>query len=38
MKGLGFIGAGNMGEAMIKGVIDAGLLPPGKVFAFDVRA
>ncbi|HEY3488496.1 MAG TPA: pyrroline-5-carboxylate reductase [Candidatus Deferrimicrobiaceae bacterium] len=38
MKGLGFIGAGNMGEAMIKGVIDAGLLPPEKVFAFDVRA
>jgi pyrroline-5-carboxylate reductase len=38
MKGLGFIGAGNMGEAMIKGVLDAGLLPPGGVVAFDVRA
>jgi pyrroline-5-carboxylate reductase len=37
MKGLGFIGAGNMGEAMIKGVIDSKLLPPGKVFAFDTR-
>jgi pyrroline-5-carboxylate reductase len=38
MKGLGFIGAGNMGEAMIKGVLDAQLLPPESVFAFDVRA
>ena len=38
MKGLGFIGAGNMGEAMIKGVIDAKLLPPGRIFAFDTRA
>lgn len=38
MKGLGFIGAGNMGEAMIKGVIDAKLLPSEKVYAFDTRS
>ncbi len=37
MRGLGFIGAGNMGEAMIKGVLGAKLLPPEKVFVFDAR-
>jgi pyrroline-5-carboxylate reductase len=37
MKGLGFVGAGNMAEAMIRGILAAKLLPPGKVFALDVR-
>lgn len=38
MKGLGFVGAGNMGEAMIKGVLGAKLLPPERIFVQDVRA
>ncbi len=37
MKGLGFIGAGNMGEAMIRGILGAKLLPPREVIVFDVR-
>jgi pyrroline-5-carboxylate reductase len=35
MKGLGFLGAGNMGEAMIFGVLSAGLLPPSRIFVVD---
>lgn len=38
MKGLGFVGAGNMAEAMIRGILDAKLLPPGEIFATDIRA
>ncbi len=37
MKGLGFIGAGNMGEAMIRGVLGSKLLPPEKMFVLDSR-
>ena len=37
MKGLGFIGAGNMGEAMIRGIIKAKLVPPREVVILDVR-
>jgi pyrroline-5-carboxylate reductase len=38
MKGLGFIGAGNMAEAMIRGILAAKLLPPEKLFVLDIRA
>jgi pyrroline-5-carboxylate reductase len=37
-KKLGFLGAGNMGEAMIKGLLQAGLVPPRTICATDVRA
>jgi pyrroline-5-carboxylate reductase len=37
MKGLGFVGAGNMAEAMIRGILGAKLLPPVEVFVRDVR-
>jgi pyrroline-5-carboxylate reductase len=41
MKGLdtkvGFIGAGNMGEAMINGLIKSALCEPGQIWASDVR-
>lgn len=37
MKGLGFIGAGNMAEAMIRGILAAKLLPPERLFVLDVR-
>jgi pyrroline-5-carboxylate reductase len=37
MKGLGFVGAGNMGEAMIRGILGARLLPPRGVVVLDVR-
>ena len=37
MKGLGFIGAGNMGEAMIRGILKAKLVPPREVVVLDVR-
>ena len=36
-KTLGFVGAGAMGEALIKGIVAAGLVAPGSVFAFDPR-
>jgi pyrroline-5-carboxylate reductase len=36
-KRVGFLGAGNMGEAMIKGLLQAGLVPAGSVAATDVR-
>lgn len=35
MTGLGFIGAGNMGEAMIRGALGAKLLPAERVVVFD---
>jgi pyrroline-5-carboxylate reductase len=37
MKGLGFIGAGNMAEAMIRGILAAKLLPADQLFVLDVR-
>jgi pyrroline-5-carboxylate reductase len=36
--GLGFIGAGNMGEAMIRGVLSAKLYPAARVFVHDTAA
>ncbi|MBW1858695.1 MAG: pyrroline-5-carboxylate reductase [Deltaproteobacteria bacterium] len=36
-KKIGFIGAGNMGEAMIKGLIRSGLCEPKEIWASDVR-
>ncbi len=35
MTSLGFIGAGNMGEAMIRGALAAKLLPAGRVVVYD---
>ena len=35
-QSIGFIGAGNMGEALISGLIAASLFPPERVFAYDV--
>lgn len=35
-QSIGFIGGGNMGEALIRGLIAASLFPAEKVFAFDV--
>jgi len=36
-KKIGFIGAGNMGEAMINGLIRSGLSEPKEIWASDVR-
>jgi pyrroline-5-carboxylate reductase len=36
-KRVGFLGAGNMGEAMIKGLLQAGLVPAASIGATDVR-
>src|SRR4030095_2816546 len=36
-KRVGFIGGGNMGEALIKGVLGASLVPPEMISATDVR-
>jgi pyrroline-5-carboxylate reductase len=36
-KTIGFLGAGNMGEALIKGLLHTGLIPPGMIFAADAR-
>ncbi len=36
-KKVGFLGAGNMGEALIRGLLKAGLVPVDHVFATDVR-
>ncbi|HEY4908366.1 MAG TPA: NAD(P)-binding domain-containing protein, partial [Methylomirabilota bacterium] len=33
-----FLGAGNMGEALIKGLTQAGLVPTGSITASDPRA
>jgi len=37
-KKIGFVGAGNMGEAMIKGLLAATLVTPKAVYATDVRS
>jgi pyrroline-5-carboxylate reductase len=36
-KTVGFLGAGNMGEAMIKGLVQAGLVPAASIGATDAR-
>jgi pyrroline-5-carboxylate reductase len=38
MTGLGFLGAGNMGEAMIRGVLSAKLYPADRVVVYDAAA
>jgi len=35
---VGFIGGGNMGEALIKGLVAANLVPPEAIYASDVRS
>ena len=37
-QSIGFIGGGNMGEALIRGLIAASLFPAEKIFAYDVIA
>jgi pyrroline-5-carboxylate reductase len=37
-KKVGFLGAGNMGEAMIKGLLQTGLVPAAAIAATDARA
>jgi pyrroline-5-carboxylate reductase len=37
-KKVGFLGAGNMGEAIIKGLLQTGLVPASSIAATDVRA
>lgn len=37
MKGIGFVGAGNMGEAMVRGILGAKLLSPSDVLVLDAR-
>jgi pyrroline-5-carboxylate reductase len=37
-KTIGFVGSGAMGEALIKGIVEASLVAPEAVLAFDVRA
>lgn len=37
-KQVGFVGAGNMGEALIRGLLEARLVDPAAVHAADVRA
>ncbi len=34
-RNIGFIGAGNMAEALIRGFIESGLVSPGRIFASD---
>jgi pyrroline-5-carboxylate reductase len=36
-KRVGFVGGGNMGEAMVRGLLGAGLVPAGLIAATDVR-
>ena len=38
MDTIGFVGSGNMAEALIKGVIAANVYSPGNVFVSDIRA
>lgn len=35
-KSIGFIGAGNMGAALLKGVVSSGIVSPDKIHIFDV--
>jgi len=34
---IGFIGIGNMGEALLRGIINSGLIPSSRIFASDVN-
>ena len=36
-KRIGFLGGGNMGEALIRGIVKTGLIPPEQMFVTDVR-
>lgn len=36
-KKVGFLGGGNMGEALIRGLLKTGLIPPENLFVADVR-
>jgi pyrroline-5-carboxylate reductase len=36
-KKIGFLGGGNMGEALIRGLVKTGLIPPDHLFVTDVR-
>jgi pyrroline-5-carboxylate reductase len=36
-KKIGFIGTGKMGEALIKGILHARLVPPGNIYASDMN-
>ena len=36
MKTIGMIGAGNMGSAILRGIVDAGYVKAGQLFVFDV--
>ena len=38
MEKIGFLGAGNMAEALIKGIITAGLVKPSDIIASDIRS
>ncbi|MBU4318351.1 MAG: NAD(P)-binding domain-containing protein, partial [Proteobacteria bacterium] len=35
-KSIGFIGSGNMGEAMIAAILKAGLFAPDRIWAADI--
>jgi pyrroline-5-carboxylate reductase len=37
-KKVGFVGAGNMGEALIRGLVESNLVPAAKILVADVRA
>ena len=37
MRTIGFIGSGNMAEALINGIIAAGLYQPDDIFVSDIR-
>ncbi|HHV98656.1 MAG TPA: pyrroline-5-carboxylate reductase [Clostridiaceae bacterium] len=34
---LGFIGAGNMGQALIRGIVKSGIVLPDKIFVYDIN-
>jgi len=36
-KKIGFLGGGNMGEALIRGIVKTGIVPPEELFVTDVR-
>lgn len=36
-KRIGFLGGGNMGEALVRGLLKTGLIPPEAIFVSDVR-
>ncbi|GAB4363733.1 MAG: pyrroline-5-carboxylate reductase [Deltaproteobacteria bacterium] len=38
MKGIGFIGAGNMGEALIRGILEAKRVSPADLAVLEIRA